>query len=70
MNIGSDGKAVVASTKELMRRWYETRHFWNDARSDDFERRFVREWEAAVDRTVPVFENLEKLVAKIRKDCE
>jgi hypothetical protein len=70
MNIGSDGKAVAAATKELMRRWIETRESWRDSKSEEFERRFVREWEAAVDRTMPVFENLEKLVTKIRKDCE
>jgi hypothetical protein len=70
MNIGSGGKTVAAATKALMRQWAETRESWRDAKSEEFERRFVREWESAVDRTMPVFENLEKLVTKIRKDCE
>jgi hypothetical protein len=70
MSIGNDGKTVAAATKDLLRRWKETRESWRDSRSEDFERRHVREWEAAIDRAMPVFENLEKLVTKIRKDCE
>ncbi|HTD66312.1 MAG TPA: hypothetical protein VK846_07270 [Candidatus Limnocylindria bacterium] len=70
MNIGSTGKIAAASTKDLLRKWTETRDAWHDARSAEFERRHVRELEAAVDRAAPVFEMLEKLVTRIRKDCE
>jgi hypothetical protein len=70
MNVSSNGKMVAAATKDLMRKWSETRESWRDAKSEEFERRHIRELEAMVDRAMPVFEMLEKLVTKIRKDCE
>lgn len=70
MNISSNGKMVASATKELMRKWSETRESWRDAKSEEFEQRHIRELEATVDRAMPVFEMLEKLVTKIRNDCE
>ncbi len=70
MNIGSSGKITAAATKDLLRRWTETREAWRDTKSQEFERRYIRELEATIDRSAPVFEMLEKLVTKIRKDCE
>jgi hypothetical protein len=70
MNLGSDGKIIAASTKELLRKWGATRESWRDARAEEFERRHIRELEATVERAMPVFEHLEKLVARIKQDCE
>lgn len=57
-------------TKDLWVQWQQTRQYWRDAKADEFERKYMQELAAAVDKTVVVMEELDKLLAKIRKDCE
>ena len=70
MNISANGKMLATVTKDLSRRWEETKHHWQDAKSREFEQRFLAELFAVVDRAVPVFDDLEKVVSKVRTDCE
>ena len=57
-------------TKELRAQWLDTKSYWKDAKSLEFERRYMEELFASVERTVTVIEQLDKLITKIRKDCE
>ena len=57
-------------TKELRTQWQDTKAYWKDAKSLEFERRYMEELLASVDRAVNVIDQLDKLVTKIRKDCE
>jgi hypothetical protein len=57
-------------TKELRAHWQDTKAYWKDAKSQEFEHRYMEELLASVDRAVTVIEQLDKLVTKIRKDCE
>jgi hypothetical protein len=70
MSISSNGKLVMAATKELWLRWEETKASWQDAKSQEFERRYLLELQSAVDRALPVFADLDKLIEKVRSDCE
>jgi hypothetical protein len=64
------GSRLAGLTKELRNQWQDTKVYWKDAKSEEFENRFMEELLASVDRTVTVIEQLDKLVTKIRKDCE
>ncbi len=57
-------------TKELRAQWQNTKAYWKDAKAQEFEHRYMEELLASVDRTVTVIDQLDKLVSKIRKDCE
>jgi len=57
-------------TKELRAQWQETRNYWKDAKSLEFEQKYMEELLASVDRRVTVMEQLDKLITKIRTDCE
>jgi uncharacterized protein YeaO (DUF488 family) len=57
-------------TKELRAQWQDTKSYWKDAKSEEFERRYMEELLASVDRTVTVIEQLDKLLTKIKTDCE
>lgn len=57
-------------TRELWSRWQVTRESWRDARADEFDRRYMQELVSSVDKTVAVVEQLDKLLERIRKDCE
>ena len=64
------GQRVGALTKDLMNRWRETKETWRDAKADEFERDFLIELQSSVDKSLHVMEQLDKLLAKIRNECE
>jgi hypothetical protein len=66
----ASGNRLAGITKELRAQWLETKNYWKDAKSVEFEHRYMEELLASVDRAVTVIEQLDKLVTKIRKDCE
>ena len=59
-----------ALTKELAGQWHQTRDSWRDAKAQEFERKYIDEVLASVDRAVAVIDQLDKMLAKIRTDCE
>lgn len=68
--MNASGTRLGALTKELFVQWQQTKQYWNDARSQEFERKYLQELFASVDKSVTVIEQLDELVAKIKKDCE
>jgi hypothetical protein len=70
VRISGDGKILAAATKDLWRKWLDTRESWKDAKSDEFERKFVVELSAVVDRSTLAFDRLDKLANTIREQCE
>ena len=70
MNVSANGKTVVALTKQLVVAWDKTRQHWRDNKSEEFEKRFLSELVSTVDRAAPVFDDLEKVLNRVRNDCE
>ena len=61
---------LAGLTKELRTQWQDTKSYWKDARSLEFEHKYLEELFASVDRAVTVIEQLDKLLTKVRADCE
>ena len=70
MNTSANGKQLVAATKDLVRRWEETKESWQDAKAIEFEQKYLFELLAAMERAAPVFDDLDKLLNRARSDCE
>lgn len=70
MSISADGKALASVTRQLAVQWQETARQWQDARSREFEKKYLQELIADVDRAASVFDELEKFVSRVRSDCE
>src|SRR5208283_75241 len=70
MSLSGSKNRLMAITKELSTRWDETRNYWRDAKSQEFEHRYMVELLANVDRTITVMDKLNELVTKVRNDCE
>jgi hypothetical protein len=70
MNLSGEKGRLVGLTRELTLRWAETKNFWRDAKSEEFERRYMAELAASVNRTVAIVEKLDELLKKVRSDCE
>lgn len=70
MNPSGIKNRLVSLTKGLATRWDETKNYWKDAKSQEFEQRYMSELFANVDKTVTVLDQLDELLAKVQKDCE
>jgi hypothetical protein len=68
--MSASSSRLSALTKELWTKWQQTRESWTDAKSQEFERQFLQELCVSVDKSVAVMEQLDKLLEKIKKDCE
>jgi hypothetical protein len=67
----ADSKARLAGvTKALFTQWDQTRESWRDAKSTEFEFQYLRDLKSDVDKAVAAMEEVEKILAKLRKDCE
>jgi hypothetical protein len=70
MRVSGSKSRLAAISKELSLRWDETRQYWKDSKSSEFEQRYMTELFARVDKTVMVIEKLDELLNKVRNDCE
>ena len=61
---------LTTLTKELFREWEQTRQFWNDAKSREFEERFINELMAGARQANNSIEILEQVLNKVRSECE
>ncbi len=70
MNLSGNKGRLTGLTREISLRWSETKEHWRDARSEEFDRRFMQELNASVNRTVLIVDKLDELLKKLRSDCE
>ena len=70
MNLSGNKGRMIGLTRDLLLRWGETKNFWRDAKSEEFERRFIAELDASVGRTALIIDKLDELLKKVRSDCE
>ena len=70
MSLSGSKSRLAAISKEVSLQWRETRSSWNDGKSQEFERRYMDELLARVDKTVTVIEKLDQILAQVRSDCE
>jgi hypothetical protein len=70
MSLSGSKSRLAGLTREINLQWGETKNFWRDAKSREFEQRYMTELFANMDRTSVVLEQLEELLKKVRSDCE
>jgi hypothetical protein len=70
MNLSGNKSRLTGLTRDISLRWAETKNFWHDPKSEEFERRFLAELSASVNRTVLIVEKLDEVLKKLRSDCE
>ena len=70
MSMSANGKRLSMLTLQLHNEWQQAREAWMDSKSQEFQSHFIEELKAYVDRAVGVIEDMDKLVSKVRHDCE
>ena len=68
--MSGNGSKLMALTRQLSAQWLQTKEYWQDSKTVEFERKYMDELLAGVDKAVTVMDQVDKLVAKIRNDCE
>ena len=57
-------------TRDLWNQWLLTTEHWQDAKSQEFQQKYLEELVAGVNKSVGVIEQLDKVITKIKRDCE
>lgn len=70
MSLSGNKSRMAGLTKEIALRWADTKNHWRDARSAEFERRFMQELAPRVNQAATAIDKLEELFNRIRKECE
>ena len=61
---------LMQLTKELKAEWENTKQYWNDGKTLEFEKRFLNELEGAVNQALHNIDALERILSKVRDDCQ
>jgi hypothetical protein len=70
MNLSGHKAQITGATKELLLRWTETKNFWRDAKSREFEEKYMQELLARVDKANTLIDKLEEVLKKVHNDCD
>lgn len=69
MSVSASKSKLAAVTKQLHQHWRDTEHYWRDAKSQEFEQKYLAGLIDSVENAVSAMDKLETLLAKIRHDC-
>lgn len=66
---GSEANLLQA-LKDLSIDWQETKSFWRDIKSQEFERTYLEKLPGHVAKAKTAMEEIDALLRKVRSDCE
>jgi len=70
MNLNASRTRLEMLTKALLLQWEETKGYWRDAKGQEFERQYMQELAARVDKAATLLEKMDDVLTKVRNDCE
>ena len=70
MSLQSNRSRLAGLSKELSRSWQETQDQWRDQKRNDFDETYMRPLFESIENAVTAMEDLDKILKKIRQDCE
>ena len=70
MSLQSNRSRLAGLSKELNRSWQETQDQWRDQKRTEFDEVYMRPLFDSIENAVNAMDDLDKILKKIRKDCE
>jgi len=70
MNLQSNKSVLLKVSKDVSTSWGQVKDSWRDTKSQEFERNYLEPLKSNITMAVSVIEKLDKLLTKVRKDCE
>jgi hypothetical protein len=70
MSTKTSGSNLAQAVKEFIVHWQDTRTYWRDAKSAEFEHKYLEKLPNYVQITRNVMEEMDVLLSKLKRDCE
>jgi len=70
MSLNTSKSRLAALTKDLAAQWRATRESWRDDRAREFEQRYMDDLLSSVTTTLSSIDTLERVLNRIRDDCQ
>ena len=70
MNARATAANLAQGVKDLSFDWEQTKTYWHDVKSQQFERDYLEQVADYVTRARAAMEEIDVLVRKVRSDCE
>jgi len=70
MSAKTGGSKINKMTKEITAKWGDVRTRWKDVKGDEFDKNYMEGLADRVSATATVIEEIDRVLTKIRKDCE
>ncbi|MFA7233957.1 MAG: hypothetical protein WC076_07585 [Terrimicrobiaceae bacterium] len=70
MSAAASGALLLQAMKELSLEWDQTRSYWRDGKSLEFEEKYLAELPLHIRRAAEAMEEIETVLRKVRADCE
>jgi len=70
MSLKASKAKLGRAGKDLSTHWDETCGKWRDSKAEEFEARFITPLPDSISSAMAIIDELDAVLAKIRKDCE
>lgn len=70
MSLSHSKGRLVGLSRELLRVWQDTQEVWRDEKSRDFDRTYMQPLFDAAEHAAAAIEDLDKMLQRLRHDCE
>jgi hypothetical protein len=70
MSVTANKARLVALTRTLSLQWQETKNYWHDEKSQEFERKYMAQLLHEVDKAAAICDQLDRIMNEARSDCE
>jgi hypothetical protein len=61
---------LAEAVKELSIEWQQTKNYWNDIKSHEFEAHYLEKLPGMAAEARKIIEDVDALLRKVRSDCE
>jgi hypothetical protein len=70
MSARASAVKLTKSTKVLLQSWDQVKNFWQDRKSQEFEKEYIESLPDDISAAVRVIEELDKIIYNAHRDCE
>ncbi|MDA7605536.1 hypothetical protein OAK04_00050 [Verrucomicrobia bacterium] len=70
MSVKSTRGTINKAVRDLNVNWQQCKNHWNDVKSKEFEEKYIVPLPDAVTATSSIIDEIDKVLNKIKRDCE
>ena len=70
MSVKSTRGTINKAVRDLNVNWQQCKNHWNDVKSKEFEEKYIAPLPDAVTATSSIIDEIDKVLNKIKRDCE